>query len=128
MKSRVVKAVVTSVVGVACVGVTALVMAASGTDEAQGIGAVAATAKSNLSDLAKLLTAGSYVGGMGFGIAAVTQFKAHKDNPTQSPISKPIALLFVAAALLFIPSVFKSTGGTLFESGKQAYVSGIDSF
>jgi hypothetical protein len=29
----------------------------------------------------------------------------HKDNPTQSPVSQPIALLFVAPALLFIPPV-----------------------
>ncbi len=94
----------------------------------KGIGVVAETAKENLGAIAQLITAGSYVAGMGFAVAAVTGFKAHKDNPTQSPISKPIALLFVAAALLFIPSVFSSAGGTLFDSGVQAGISGITSF
>ena len=96
--------------------------------QGSGIGAIATTAKSNLAAIAELITAGSYVAGMGFAVAAVTGFKAHKDNPTQSPISKPIALLFVAAALLFIPSVFSSTGATLFTSGQTGGISGITSF
>jgi len=36
------------------------------------------------------------------------KFKAHKEQPTQVPISQPIALLFIAAALIFVPSVFKN--------------------
>ncbi|HVX00036.1 MAG TPA: hypothetical protein VHA52_06355, partial [Candidatus Babeliaceae bacterium] len=93
-----------------------------------GIGAVASQAKSSLGAIAQLFTAGSYVGGMGLGIAAVAKFKAHKENPTQVPISQPIALIFVAAALLFIPSVFKSLGSTLYgTSGVVAGVSGITS-
>jgi hypothetical protein len=51
-----------------------------------------------------------------------------KDNPTQIPISKPIALLFVAAALIFVPSVFKSTGATLFGDGASQAVEGVDGF
>lgn len=125
MSSKSIKKIILFVTGMAFFCLGTAIYAASG---AQGIGGMAATAKTNLENIALLLTAGSYVGGMGFGIAAITQFKAHKDNPTQSPISKPIALLFVAAALLFIPSVFKSTGATLFESGKQASISGISSF
>jgi enoyl-[acyl-carrier-protein] reductase (NADH) len=42
--------------------------------------------------------------------ATTVQFKAHKDNPTQSPISRPIALIFVGAALIFLPSVFGVSG------------------
>src|SRR3990167_1445783 len=79
-----------------------------------GIGSVAANVTGNLSNIAKLITAGSYVAGFGFAVAAIVKFKAHKDNPTQIPISMPIVLLFVAAALIFIPSVFKTTGVTLF--------------
>jgi len=94
-----------------------------------GIGKIADTARGNLGAIAQLITAGSYVAGMAFGVAAVTAFKAHKDNPTQSPISKPIALLFISAALLFIPSVFTSTGATLFGGeGQTAGVSGVVSF
>lgn len=41
----------------------------------------------------------------------------HKANPTQTHIITPVILLFLSAALLFIPSVFTSTGKTLFEDG-----------
>lgn len=96
---------------------------------ASGIGVVAATAVTNLNDLAKLITAGAYVAGMAFGVAAVVKFKAHKDNPTQIHVSQPIALLFISAALLFIPSVFTAGGATLFGStGAQAGISGFSSF
>jgi intracellular multiplication protein IcmD len=94
-----------------------------------GIGGVATQVKGNLGALAQLITAGSYVAGMAMGVAAIIKFKAHKDNPTQVPIGMGIALLFVAAALLFIPSVFKTSGGTLFgASGVVAGISGVTSF
>jgi intracellular multiplication protein IcmD len=94
-----------------------------------GIGGVATQVTSNLTGLAKLITAGSYVAGLGFGVASVVKFKGHKDNPTQVPIGMPIALLFVAAALIFIPSVYTSSGGTLFgASGTVAGISGVTDF
>jgi intracellular multiplication protein IcmD len=109
-----------------CLGLGSLALAAaSGT---AGIGGVATNVRSNLKGIASLITAGSYVAGMGFGVGAIVKFKSHKDNPTQIPIGMPIALLFVAAALLFIPTVFKTTGATLFASGSQAGISGITSF
>jgi intracellular multiplication protein IcmD len=94
-----------------------------------GLGGVAAQVTSNLGNVAKLITAASYVAGMGFAVGSVVKFKAHKDNPTQVPIGMPIALLFVAAALIFIPSVFTSSGATLFgQSGTVAGVSGTSTF
>jgi intracellular multiplication protein IcmD len=123
MNGNVMKKVLLFTCGIALFCMGTLVYASG-----KGIGAVADQAKASLGAIAQLITAGSYVAGMGFAVAAVTGFKAHKDNPTQSPISKPIALLFVAAALLFIPSVFQSAGGTLFDSGVQAGISGITSF
>lgn len=124
MNGKVIKMILLLIGGMALFFLEAAVYAASG----EGIGGIAETAKGNLGAIAELITAGSYVAGMGFAVAAVTGFKAHKDNPTQSAISKPIALLFVAAALLFIPSVFKSTGATLFDSGTQAGITGVTSF
>lgn len=70
---------------------------------------------SHLQALAKLISSGAYIAGMGFALSSILKFKAHKDNPTQVPISTPIVLLFVAAALLFLPSVFQTAGVTLFE-------------
>lgn len=94
-----------------------------------GIGSVATTVTGNLAAIARLITAASYVAGMAFAVGAIVKFKAHKDNPTQIPIGTPIALLFVGAALIFIPTVFKVSGATLFGgSGAVAGVSGIASF
>lgn len=81
------------------------------------IGAVAKQVVQSFQDLAKLITAVSYVAGMGFAIGAIMKFKMHKDNPTQVPIGTPIALIFIAAALIFLPTIFKVAGDTLFGSG-----------
>ena len=94
-----------------------------------GIGTIATNVASNLSAVAKLITAASYVAGMAFAVGAIVKFKAHKDNPTQIPIGTPIALLFVGAALIFIPTVFKVSGATLFgASGVTGGISGVASF
>src|SRR5579871_4814838 len=94
-----------------------------------GVGSVATQVTSNLASVARLITAASYVAGMAFAVGAIVKFKAHKDNPQQVTIGQPIALLFVGAALIFIPSVFKASGGTLFgSSGTVAGVSGVVSF
>ena len=83
--------------------------------------------RESMSNIAKLITAGSYVAGLGFAVAAIAKFKAHKDNPTQVPVSVPIVFLFVAAALIFIPGIFKSAGGTLYGGDTAEAVAGVDS-
>src|SRR3990167_9179470 len=94
-----------------------------------GAGSVAEQMTTNISGFAKLITAAAYVAGMAFVVGAIVKFKAHKDNPTQIPIGTPIALLFIGAALIFVPSVFKVSGSTLFGgSGMVAGVSGVTGF
>lgn len=114
------------------VGTVVLAQAAGGgaaQQSSMGVGAVAAKVTSNVAAVARLVTAASYVAGMAFAVGAIVKFKAHKENPTQIPIGQPIALLFVGAALIFIPSVFKSSGQTLFgASGQVSSVSGLTSF
>ncbi len=108
---------------------TMALAAGTGASVSGGIGTVAQNVTSNLSALARLITAASYVAGMAFVVGAIVKFKSHKDNPTQIPIGTPIALLFVGAALIFVPTVFKVSGSTLFGgSGSVAGVSGITSF
>ncbi len=104
--------------------------AASGSDAPSGsIGALAENVVESFSSLAKLITAGAYVAGMGFVLGAIFKFKAHKDNPTQIPIGTPIALLFIGAAMLFLPNVMTTAGTTVFtSSGEVGSVSGTDSF
>jgi intracellular multiplication protein IcmD len=112
-------------------GVLALTCFTAGTAALaiSGIGSVAAQVTANVANIAKLITAASYVAGMAFAVGAIVKFKAHKDNPTQVTIGQPIALLFVGAALIFIPTVFKVSGSTLFGgSGQVAGVSGITTF
>jgi len=86
------------------------------------IGGMASSITGSFESLTKLITAGSYLAGLGFSIGAIMKFKQHKDNPTQIPIGTPIALVFIAAALLFLPSILGVTGATMFGSagGKTA--------
>jgi hypothetical protein len=39
------------------------------------------------------------------GGQAIIPFKQHKDGPTQIPTGTPISLEFIAAALLFLPTI-----------------------
>ncbi len=78
------------------------------------IGGIASQVTKSFEDLAKLITASSYLAGLGFSIGAILKFKQHKDNPTQIPVGTPVAMLFIASALLFLPSVLGVTGRTIF--------------
>lgn len=81
------------------------------------LGGMASNIIKSFASLTKLITAASYLAGIGFAVGAIMKFKAHKDNPTQIPIGTPIALTFIAAALLFLPTILSITGGTMFGSG-----------
>ena len=80
------------------------------------VGGMASAITGSFTNLAKLITAGSYLAGLGFSIGAIMKFKQHKDNPTQIPIGTPIALIFIAAALLFLPTILGIAGVTMFGS------------
>lgn len=89
------------------------------------LGTMASSMTGSFGKVAKLITAGSYLAGLGFSIGAIMKFKQHKDNPTQVPIGTPIALVFIAAALLFLPTILGVTGQTMFgQAGKTAGPSG----
>lgn len=105
-----------------CFGLIALVCQDAAAGGNLTIGGMASSITSSFSSLTKLVTAGSYLAGLGFSIGAIMKFKQHKDNPTQIPIGTPIALVFIAAALLFLPSILGVTGATMFGSsgGKTA--------
>jgi len=97
-----------------CLSLLALISsdAAAGT-----LGSMASNITSSFTSVTRLITAGSYLAGLGFSIGAIMKFKQHKDNPTQIPIGTPIALVFIAAALLFLPSILGVTGDTMFGTG-----------
>ena len=81
------------------------------------IGSMASTIISSLTSVAELLSAGSYIAGVGFAITGIFKFKAHKDNAQQTPIGQPLGLMFVAIGLLFLPSLVPALGNTVFSSG-----------
>ena len=97
-----------AVAGGTCVHENSFALVAAGS-AAPGAGTGAATNLKTLPNIASLISAGAYVAGMGFAVGALLKFKQHKDNPTQIPIGTPIALLFIAAALIFIPALFPPT-------------------
>lgn len=90
----------------------------SGSAPTNSLGAIAENVTGSFGAFAQLITAGSFVAGSAFMLAALFKFKAHKDNPQSAPIGTPIALLFIGAAMIFLPLIFSSAGATLF--GSQA--------
>lgn len=95
------------------------------TAPAGGIASLANNLKGNFGALAQLITAGSYVAGFGFILASIFKFKSHKDNPTQIPVGTPIALLFIGAAMVFLPSLIGSAGKSVFSQGSAGTVAGV---
>jgi intracellular multiplication protein IcmD len=91
---------------------------------ASTLGGVATQLTASISKVAALVGVGSYVAGLGFAVGAIMKFKQHKDNPTQITVGTPISLVFIAAALLFLPSVMGVMGKTLFGTAKTSGTSG----
>jgi len=91
---------------------------------AQTLGGVAAQVTESMSNLAKLISAASYVAGVGFALMGMLKFKAHKDQPQQVPLSQPIVLLCISAGLIFLPSFIKTAGQTLFKGGQASNAEG----
>lgn len=87
---------------------------------AGSIGEAAKTITGSMTGIAKLITATSYVAGVGFALMGMLKLKAHKDNPTQVPLSQPIVLLAIAAGLVFLPSLITTAGKTVWTSPEAA--------
>lgn len=92
----------------------------------QTVGTMASQIAGSFKALAKLVTAGSFIAGLGFAVGAIMKFKQHKDNPTQIPVGTPIALVLIAAALIFLPTIISISGGTMFgATAKAGGVTGV---
>lgn len=83
------------------------------------LGDVAGTITDSMTNVAKLITAASYVAGIGFAMMGMLKLKAHKDNPTQVPLSQPIVLLCIAAGLVFLPNIISTGGSTIWGDAEQ---------
>lgn len=78
------------------------------------LASVAGVVTTEFNAIAKLLSVTAYVAGVGFAMAGVLQFKAHKENPQQVPLSKPVVMIVVAGCLLFLPTILNIAGSSLF--------------
>ncbi len=97
-----------SLVGILVLGVGSA-FAADG-----GISGIVDNVTGTFSSLAQLLLGGAYLAGFALAIAAIFKFKQHKDNPQQVPMGTPITLLLVGVALIFLPSIIKPAGESIF--------------
>lgn len=99
---------------VALLWLTAGIFTAAYASGAQDIGGLADNIKKSLGPIETMIVAVCYIGGVAFAGAAIMKFKAHKDAPQQTTLGQPIALLFIAAALIWMPQIVKTTGQTVF--------------
>ena len=98
------------------VGWVSLLLCCASQGFAADITDVATTITTEANAIAKLLSVTAYVAGVGFAIAGILQFKAHKENPQQVPLSKPVMIIMVSACLLFLPTILNIAGASLFGS------------
>ena len=91
----------------------------SGSPPEGSIGSLADTIIQSLQSVQDMLIAVCYIAGVGFAGAGIFKFKQHKDNPTQVPLGGPTAMIFIAAALIYLPSVIVATGSTIFGTTGQ---------
>lgn len=88
--------------------------------DAQSIGDLATNVTGSLGAVETLAVAISYIGGVAFAIAAIMKFKQYKDNPQQITLGQPVALVFIAAALIWLPQIIKTSGQTVFGTTEDA--------
>ncbi len=98
----------------------AIMSGAAFADDAANLGAIADGMTSSFGGVGKLFWAAAYIMGTGFALIAVLKFKAHKDNPQQTTLGVPVALLAIGVALIFMPSLLGSTGATIFGENRTA--------
>lgn len=110
------------------VGLASLLLASVGFADAPAsgtIGDMANTAVQSAAPVAGVISALAYLAGFGMTLAAIFKLKAHKDTPTQVPLSTGIVWLFLGCALLFLPTIISSVGKTIFGSpGSMVSISG----
>ncbi len=70
--------------------------------------------------LRHVVISAAYVCGLGFGVAAIVKFKAHKDNPRQTVFGKPTALVFTGASIPFIDKTAAIAGASVLAQASEA--------
>ena len=82
--------------------------------DTQSLSSIADNVRKNLAAVVNLIYGISFLAGIAFFLTGLVKFKAHKDNPTQVPLSAPIVLIAISACLMFLPSLMNVAGQTVF--------------
>jgi len=78
------------------------------------LGDIAQNLTNTFEAITRLITAVAYVSGSGLFLISIFQFRQHKENPTQIPLSKPMMFLALGSALLFFPTIIEITEHSVF--------------
>ena len=70
--------------------------------------------------LRRVIVAAAYLSGLGFAVVAVLAFKKHKDNPRQTVLGKPTALVFTGASIAFIDKAAAIADASVFAQASEA--------
>ena len=92
--------------------------------EGEGLTGVVNRLTAALGSFKQLIIVASYIAGIGFFMSGLIKFKAHRDAPTQVPLSAPIVLVCIGAALVFMPSIIQTAGETAFEEAQSGGADG----
>ena len=84
---------------------------------------IANNVRKNLMAVANLIMGIAFLAGIAFFLTGLVKFKAHKDNPTQVPLSAPLVMIAISACLMFLPSLISVAGQTVF-GGTQTSAQG----
>lgn len=84
------------------------------------IGDVAMNASKSINGVQVMIQGACYMAGVALAGGSMFKFKAHKDNPQQTPLSTPIVMLAVAAGLLYLPSLMSSAGQSLWGGSQKS--------
>ncbi|MFZ6711254.1 hypothetical protein [Undibacterium sp. TC9W] len=104
--------------GVAVALVPELAFAQTGTGTS--IGDVAMNASKSINGVQVMIQGACYMAGVALAGGSMFKFKAHKDNPQQTPLSTPIVMLAVAAGLLYLPSLMSTAGQSLWGGSQNS--------
>lgn len=108
------------------VGLFSLAGLAFASGDALTLGGIADNIRKNLSALVNLVYGVAGFVGILFLLTGIVKFKAHRDNPTQVPMTAPIVLVVIGSALIFLPTLAGIAGESIFGSNKEATDKALD--
>jgi intracellular multiplication protein IcmD len=98
---------------------------AGGNDPAT-LGSIADNIRKNLAALVNLVYGVAGFVGVLFLLTGIVKFKAHRESPTQVPMTAPLVLIGIGAALLFLPTLTGVAGQSIFGDSKVATDKALD--